>query len=117
MLMIPLLPLVQCQHAIDLREYETAATAYAEKNFNHDRWERFAQYLCSHCRNHDYHNLQIAQLTWMDVMRMLRNIVAHEQDVYWSGIVECVQQVVTYMQSRQYFREFLSILQYHTLRQ
>jgi len=108
-LFIPLLPLGQTQqnHRIDEAAFEAKGWDLHNTKYDQSKWDTFALYLSTHGSNYAYKNKKPADLTWVLVMRLLRNIVAHENDVHWTGITACLQQVLVYMKKRENFRELI----------
>lgn len=119
LLVIPILPLGQNQaeHKIDEPSFEQAAHQLAQTSFDAAQWNNFATYLTTHPANPAYRNLQPndADFTWVKTMRLLRNIVAHENSLLWNGVQACLQQVIHYTGSRDNFRSLLVLYETHLI--
>ena len=106
MLFLPLLPLGQNQKEwkVDETSFESNAYDLHKNHFEVGNWPAFALYLTSHVANPFYAKKSPHEVTWVLVMRMLRNIVAHEQSMQWAGVVDCLNQVLKYTKNRDNFR-------------
>jgi len=109
-LFLPLLPLGQNQkdQQIDEQKFEADAWGLFNTVFNQNGWNQFATFLTQHAANPDYSNKQPQQLTWVLVMRMLRNIIAHEKNLNWTGLMTCLDEVILFTSSRTNFRSLIA---------
>jgi len=109
LLFAPLLPLSQSQkdQKIDEGKFNQLAWNLHNTLFDQAQWPRLAQYVTQHPANHTYANMQPQQISWVLLMRMLRNIVAHERDVKWVGLSQCLQEVLIYTRTRENFRSLV----------
>jgi len=109
LLFIPLLPLGQNQkdQKIDEQGFDALAWNLFNNQFNQAGWNAFANYLTQHPANPAYANKQPANVTWVLIMRMLRNIIAHEKDLNWSGLTACLTEVLLFTQTQQNFRALI----------
>lgn len=109
MLFIPLLPLGQRQkdHRLNEAKFEADSNKLHFNSFNTDNYDNFALYLINHQANHEYSAHTPATLTWVLVMHLLRNIVAHEKSRHWIDINDCLQNVLVYTKTRQNFRALI----------
>ena len=75
--------------------------------FDAAEWNNFAQFLTQHVANQAYAKYLPNQITWVLVMRMLRNIMAHESSVLFVGLKQCLRKVVKYTRTEDNFRALL----------
>lgn len=90
---------------IDERKSEAEAEAAAWKlhndlNLDNNDFDNLATYLLTHPANITYGGRSPSTVTWVLFVWLLRNIVAHENAVNWSGIAACVQQILVYKKKR-----------------
>jgi hypothetical protein len=76
--------------------------------FSQNGWAQFANFLTQHVANPAYVHKQPNDVTWVLVMRMLRNIVAHEKTINWSGLMACLNEVIVYTKTRANFRSLIT---------
>ena len=111
MLFIPLLPLGQEEKEdhLYIDEFEQQAGILSAK-FDNTKWQAFASYLLKHTANErGYGDRSEDPLTWALVMRLLRNIVAHESSIRWTGVADCLKQVLCYTKTKDNFRQLIHI--------
>jgi hypothetical protein len=111
-----LLPLAQIQNSQQQHGYMYKGPKIDESKFEHEawnlhnavfdqaQWPQLAQYVTQHPANPSYAKMNSQQISWVVLMRMLRNILAHERDLKWTGLSQCVQQVLRYTRTAQNFR-------------
>jgi len=109
-LFLPLLPLGQNQkeQKIDENGFDQLAWGLHNAVFSQNGWAQFANFLTQHVANPAYVHKQPNDVTWVLVMRMLRNIVAHEKTINWSGLMACLNEVIVYTKTRANFRSLIT---------
>jgi len=94
-------------------QFENQAYALFNAKFDTNKWPQFANYLITHPANPTYHNnnnkYNAQTLTWVLVMRLMRNIIAHEHQLKWQGLMATLGEVLQFTKSRENFRELIQI--------
>lgn len=119
MMFAPLIPLGQNQaeHNMDENQFETDAWALATE-FDSAHWKGFAEFLVfgpdpadpDSNPNSDYpakHPAPERTLTWVLIMRLLRNAFSHQKEISWTGLARIKAHVLLYMKSRVNFRRLV----------
>jgi hypothetical protein len=106
---VPLLSLDHNQkdERVDEDKFQADADKLHNETFLNTNYDSFATYLISHPANQAHAAKTPSDLTWVLVMRMLRNIVAIEHRLHWRGIYECLQQILQYTRTRENFRALI----------
>jgi hypothetical protein len=111
LLFAPLLPVSQQQKdkKLDETKFEGQAQALCLSSFDTTKRVAVASYLTQHPANPSYVSKLPTDVTWVLFMRLLRNILAHEYDVDWTGLQGCLDLVLELTHTRENFRQLIDI--------
>jgi len=122
MMFVPLIPLGQLtkEQKMDETKFEADAQTFATTHFNAANELQFKKWLIygpdpmysldeNVNPNYTYAKKRCdpATLSWVLVVRMLRNIFGHQKDITWQSLSEVKDRILSYMQNPINFNEFV----------
>lgn len=76
-------------------------------------WEVFAEYLKTHPANPQQWITPSHDISWMMVIRLMRNILCHERSMRFDGLRQFARKTLDYFRERAHFHDFLALYQAH----
>jgi hypothetical protein len=109
-LVLSLIPLRENSQNIDLKKFENQASKLYEKEFNKERWIPSTSYLLNHgCNSLFKKQNNLNNLSWFDIIKLLRNIIAHEKSLNWENVKTTINEIILFFKSRENFQKFLKL--------